>query len=541
MLRELPTKGDLEISSTRWWQDAVIYQIYPQSFCDTNGDGIGDLAGIVAKIPYLRSLGIDAVWLSPIFVSPMVDGGYDIADYQHINPIYGNMQDFKELVTKLPAAGIRLLLDLVPNHTSDQHEWFRESRKSRDNHYREWYIWRDGRAGGPPNNWESYFGGSAWTYDAITQQYYLHSYALQQPDLNWRSPAVRRAMGRVMQYWLKRGVDGFRVDVLWQVSKDEQFRDNPCNSGFRNGMPFWLRQRRLYSENRPEAHEVARWMRRIVDGYTQDGVLLAEVVLPTAAAVSYYGNGDEMHLVHNFALTEFSDWTATKLAQVIANYYQQLPGGAWPTWILGDHDFSRVASRLGSRQARLAQLLLLTLRGTPTCYQGDELGMLDGEVILAGSRDPQAAGTPERNREAARTPMPWKESLRTEFSRGQPWSSTGVGAGVIGVELQEHDEASNLNLFRALMRLRHQHVALRRGQLRIRMEELPAILSYERNQGDEQLRIRLNFTDKEVAIKLDGDEILWISTEPNCPTNLVVSERLVLRPQEGILTQAVVK
>lgn len=263
-----------------WWQEAVIYQIYPRSFFDSNGDGIGDLPGIVAKVPYLSSLGIDAVWLSPIFVSPMVDGGYDIADYNNIDPTYGSMHDFDELINSLHTAGIRLLLDLVPNHTSDQHPWFRASRASRDNPYRHWYIWRDGHDGHPPNNWESYFGGSAWTYDSSTTQYYLHSYAPQQPDLNWRSPQVRAEMEQVMRYWLDRGVDGFRVDVLWQIIKDDRLRDNPVNPDFRSGMPFWLRQRRIYSEDRPEAHAVARWMRRIVSAYPHDRLLLAEIVPP---------------------------------------------------------------------------------------------------------------------------------------------------------------------------------------------------------------------------------------------------------------------
>jgi alpha-glucosidase len=273
----------------QWWQTAVIYQVYPRSFQDTDGDGVGDLKGVVERLPYLVELGVDALWLSPIFVSPMADFGYDIADYTAIDPLFGTMADFDALVAVAHARGLKVLLDFVPNHTSIAHPWFRESRASRTSAKRDWYIWRDpAPGGGPPNNWLSEFGGPAWAFDEATGQYYYHAFLAAQPDLNWRNPAVRAAMHEVMRFWLRRGVDGFRVDVIWHLIKDDAFRDNPINPGFRDGEPPYRRFVPVYSADRPEVHEVVRGLRGVIDEFA-GRVLIGEIYLPIERLVAYYG------------------------------------------------------------------------------------------------------------------------------------------------------------------------------------------------------------------------------------------------------------
>ena len=300
-----------------WWQSAVLYQTYPRSFQDTNGDGVGDLPGIVARLPYLAELGVDALWLSPIFVSPMADFGYDISDYTAIDPLFGNMGDFDALLAAAHALGLKVLLDFVPNHTSDRHPWFVDSRASRAAEKRDWYIWRDCRpGGGPPNNWLSEFGGPAWTFDAASGQYYYHAYLAAQPDLNWRNGQVRAAMHDVMRFRLRRGVDGFRVDVIWHLIKDEAFRDNPPNAEFRAGEPPHRRLLPLYSADRPEVHDVIRGLRAVIDEFPER-VLIGEVYLPVERVVAYYGRDlSGVHLPFNFSLLE-TPWQPSTIAQLI--------------------------------------------------------------------------------------------------------------------------------------------------------------------------------------------------------------------------------
>jgi alpha-glucosidase len=355
-----------------WWRDGIFYQIYPRSFQDSNADGIGDLKGIIGRLPYLRELGIDAIWLSPIFPSPMADFGYDIADYTGIDPLFGAMGDFEALAEAAHAGGLKIILDLVPNHTSDQHPWFIESRSSRDNPKRDWFLWRDPRPdGGPPNNWLSEFGGSAWEYDAATGQYYYHAFLAQQPDLNWRNPAVSEAVHDVMRFWLNKGIDGFRVDVIWHLIKDAEFRDNPPNPDFQPGRLPHEKVLPLHSADQPEVHDVIARMRRVIDEF-DDRVLIGEIYLPPQRLVAYYGNNlAGAQLPFNFALLS-APWNARAIEKIIADYEAALPAGAWPNWVLGNHDRPRVASRVGPDQARIAAMLLLTLRGTPTLYYGDE-------------------------------------------------------------------------------------------------------------------------------------------------------------------------
>src|SRR4051812_43621968 len=335
----------------RWWQRGTIYQVYPRSFMDSNGDGVGDLRGIVSRLDYLRWLGVDAIWISPIYPSPMKDFGYDVADYVDIDPLFGSLADFDHLVSEAHARGLKLILDFVPNHTSDQHAWFRESRRARNSPKRDWYLWHDpGPGGGPPNNWRSCFGGSAWELDEATGQYYYHAFLKEQPDLNWRNPHVVEAMLGVLRFWLDRGVDGFRVDVLWHVIKDEALRDNPPNPDWREGMDPYQALVPLHTTDRPEVHGIVTRMRRLFDEY-EDRVIIGEIYLPVERLMRYYGADlAGAHLPFNFQLIS-APWAAANLASLIQQYERALPSGAWPNWVLGNHDQHRIATRVGEAQA----------------------------------------------------------------------------------------------------------------------------------------------------------------------------------------------
>ncbi|HZZ89127.1 MAG TPA: alpha-amylase family glycosyl hydrolase, partial [Caulobacteraceae bacterium] len=406
-----------------WWKAGVVYQVYPRSFQDADGDGVGDLAGIRRRLPYLQHLGVDAVWISPIFVSPMADFGYDVADYCAIDPLFGTLADFNALVADAHGRGLKLILDFVPNHTSQAHPWFREARSSRSSPKRDWYIWRDpGLDGGPPNNWLSNFGGSAWAWDGASGQYYYHAFLKEQPDLNWRNPQVRAAMLDVLRFWLDRGVDGFRVDVLWHLIKDAQFRDNPPNPAYQPDQPGSERLLQLYSCDQPEVHEVVSEMRRVLDGYDAR-VLIGEIYLPVERLVAYYGKDlAGAHLPFNFQLLETA-WRADAVGQVVREYERRLPPGAWPNWVLGNHDRPRIASRVGAAQARVAAMLLLTLRGTPTLYYGDELGLEQAAIAPERVQDPWEKNEPGLGlgRDPCRTPMPWDASPHAGFSTAEPW------------------------------------------------------------------------------------------------------------------------
>jgi alpha-glucosidase len=439
-----------------WWRDGIFYQIYPRSFQDSNADGIGDLKGIIGRLPYLRELGIDAIWLSPIFPSPMADFGYDIADYTGIDPLFGAMGDFEALVEAAHAGGLRVILDLVPNHTSDQHPWFIESRSSRDNPKRDWFLWRDPRpGGGPPNNWLSEFGGSAWEYDAATGQYYYHAFLAQQPDLNWRNPAVREAVHDVMRFWLNKGVDGFRVDVIWHLIKDAEFRDNPPNPDFQPGRPPHEKVLPLHSADQPEVHDVIAQMRRVIDEF-DDRVLIGEIYLPPQRLVAYYGNNlAGAQLPFNFALLS-APWNARAIEKIIADYEAALPAGAWPNWVLGNHDRPRVASRAGPDQARIAAMLLLTLRGTPTLYYGDEIGMHQVAIAPDQVRDPFEKNVPGIGvgRDGCRTPMQWDATPNAGFSTATPWLPLPDDFLHENVANLDADSLSILRLYKALIALR---------------------------------------------------------------------------------------
>jgi alpha-glucosidase len=431
-------------------------------------------------------------------VSPMADFGYDIADHTAIDPLFGRPGDLDALVAAAHARGLKVLLDLVPNHTSEKHPWFVESRTSRTSAKRDWYIWRDpASGGGPPNNWLSEFGGPAWAFDEATGQYYYHAFLRQQPDLNWRNGDVRAAMHDVMRFWLTRGVDGFRVDVLWHLIKDGQFRDNPPNPDFRAGDPDYKRFTPLYSTDRPEVHDVVRGMRAVTDEFPAR-VLIGEIYLPVDKLGPYYGrNLLGTHLPLNFSLIE-TPFAPRAIAATVERYEKSLPRGAWPNWVMGNHDRPRLASRIGAENARLAALLLLTLRGTPTLYYGDETGMAQVPIPREQLRDPAALHVP--GRDGARTPMQWDASAFAGFSRVEPWLPLGDFVAV-NVATERADPASLLNLYRRLIALRRKNRALTEGSYRL-LAVTDTTLSYMREAGGEVVMVVLNFAAEAVSVAL---------------------------------------
>ena len=489
-----------------WWEAGVIYQIYPRSFQDSDGDGVGDLAGIESRLDYIAGLGVDAVWLSPIFPSPMADFGYDVADYCAVDPLFGDLAAFDRLIAAAHRQGLKLLLDFVPNHSSDQHPWFVESRSSRGSARRDWYIWRDPASdGGPPNNWISDFGGSAWEWDESTGQYYLHAFLKEQPDLNWRNPELRAAMMDVLRFWFDRGVDGFRIDVLWHIVKAEGFPDNPPNEAWTPEITERDRLIQLHSTDQPEAHAISAEFRSLADGYG-DRLLVGEIFLPIDRHHRWYGTPErpQVHLPFNFQLVERA-WNARVLREAIAEYLASLPAWGWPNWVIGSHDAPRIAARVGEAQARIAAMLLLTLRGTPTLYQGDELGI--GKVTIPPDRvrDPQGLRQPalDIGRDPSRTPMPWDGSPHAGFSTCEPWLPLNDDWPSRNVAAQEADERSMLALYRSLLALRRENEALSIGDLAL-VDADDDVLAYERRHGDERLLVALNLSGGERELRVPG-------------------------------------
>jgi alpha-glucosidase len=528
----------MDLADRDWWRHGIFYQIYPRSFQDSNGDGVGDIAGIIQRLPYLQSLGVDAIWISPIFTSPMADFGYDISDYAGIDPLFGTMADFDALITVAHENGLKLVLDLVPNHTSDQHPWFVESRGSRENSKRDWYIWRDPKPdGGPPNNWLSEFGGSGWKYDEQTGQYYYHAFLAQQPDLNWRNPQVRQAIYDAMRFWLRKGVDGFRVDVIWHLIKDAEFRDNPPNPHYVEDLPPHLKLQALYSTDQPEVHDVIAEMRRVIDEFDAR-VLIGEIYLPLHRLVSYYGSDRAgVQMPFNFALLS-ALWKARSVEQIVAEYEEALPAGAWPNWVLGNHDRPRVASRVGPEQARVAAMLLLTLRGTPTLYYGDEIGMHQVAIAPDQVRDPFEKNVPGIGvgRDGCRTPMQWDSTRFGGFSTSAPWlplADDFVHENVVNLDA---DAASILSLYRALIALRRKLPQLASGDY----EPIAAegdILLYRRNGEGQAVIVALNLGEEPASVSSGavefGGEIL-LSTFLDRQGEKIKGE-VDLRGNEGVV------
>ena len=408
----------------RWWHGGVFYQIYPRSFADSNGDGAGDLPGIISRLDYLAELGIVGIWLSPITVSPNGDWGYDVADYRDVDPDFGSLDDLGTLVAEAGRRGIRILLDLVPNHTSDQHPWFVDARHGRHAVHRDWYVWADpAPGGGPSNNWVSVFGGSAWEFDQASGQYFLHNFEREQPDLNWWNDDVRDAFDDIVRYWWDRGIAGFRIDVCNMMIKDAELRDNPPATGDDPLDQQFMGLKAVYNTDRPEAHDILRRWRAISDGYEPPRLLIGETNVDTLATLmDFYGDGhDELHGGFNFVFLHAA-LEAAAMRAVVEEVEATLPIGAWPIWTGSNHDVSRLATRWAGgdpAKVRCALLILLTLRGTPFLYQGDEIGLTDGPIEQSDLRD--AVGIRfwpyYKGRDAERTPMPWSAGPGGGFTR----------------------------------------------------------------------------------------------------------------------------
>jgi alpha-glucosidase len=519
-----------------WWAGAVIYQVYPRSFADANGDGMGDLPGLVAHLDHLAgadaSLGVDAVWLSPIYPSPLADFGYDIADFTGVAPEFGTMADLDRLVAECHARGVRLMLDLVPCHTSIEHPWFVESRSSRDSAKRDWYTWADPSPnGGPPSNWRALFGGSAWELDPSSGQYYLHSFYPEQPDLNWRNPQVADAIGDVMRFWFERGVDGFRVDAITHALKDPLLRDNPpAGPGTPPFPPDRTGHEPVHTDDQPEMPEVIRSLRRVADEYP-GRLLLGEAYLPVERLARYLGDGagDGFQRAFDFELTHIA-WDAEALRRTIERAEQFTPSHAEPTWALSNHDLSRHGTRFGERRSRLAGMLLLSMRGTICLYAGEEIGMLDAAALDAPAQD-------RFGRDLQRTPMQWDASPSGGFTRGTPWLALGDPT-VRSVAAQTDDPASLLSLYRRLIALRRASPALRRGALSL-IPDLPAeVVGWTRSSAEERILLVANMGDGPASVDLStiagAGEVLAATGSRQGPLAL---GDVGLEPLEGLLVR----
>ncbi len=489
-----------------WWKKGVVYQVYPWSFQDSNGDGMGDIPGILARIDHLHSLGVDAVWLSPVYVSPMADFGYDVADYCDVDPRFGTLADLDRLIAELHARDMKLIMDFVPNHTSNRHPWFLESASSRTNPKADWYIWHDPAPdGGPPNNWRSMFGGIGWEWSPARGQWYYHAFLKEQPDLNWRNPKVVAAMHDVLRFWLDRGVDGFRVDVIWHLLKDPDFRDNPPNPDWTPDEPEVRHILQIMTCDQPGIIDLVKGFRKVLDEF-DDRVLIGEIYLTIERMCAYYGdNLDGAHLPFNFHLL-MDPWKAEVVGGLIDEYERMLPKGAWPNWVLGNHDNGRVASRFGEGQARVAAMYLLTARGTPTLFQGDEIGLTNGVIPPDRVRDPQEKnepGLPGHNRDIARTPMQWDTTENAGFSTTEPWLPLVPGWETVNVERELADPASMLTLHKRLIALRRAHPALAVGGVRVLAAE-GDLLAYERSHGDERFVVLLNLGHELIEAQVDA-------------------------------------
>ena len=527
----------------KWWQTGVVYQIYPRSFKDGNGDGIGDLLGIIEKLDHLVALGVDAIWISPIYPSPMADFGYDVANYTDIHPMFGDLATFDRLLEAAHSRGLRVILDWVPNHTSDQHPWFLESQSSRDNARADWYIWRDPAPdGGPPNNWGSIFGGPSWTWNETRQQYYLHLFLRQQPDLNWRNPDVRAAMHNVLRFWLDRGVDGFRMDVIDRIVKDADLRDNPwLPDGDPTSDNLFAQQEHAYDLYQPDIIDEIRQIRAVFDSYDGDRVTIGEVwAEPRSRWVTFYGPDlDGLHLPFNFFLL-VQPWDAQAMRASVDELEAALPAGAWPNYVLGNHDRPRLATRYGPEVVRTAAMLLLTLRGTPTLYMGDELGMADGHVPPDRMQDPPGLRLgPEYSRDGCRTPFQWSGAPFAGFSTVEPWLPVAASYPTLNAATEEDDPASVLALYRRLLSYRRATPALHGGSYSP-VDGMPAdCYVYVRANGSQRRLIALNFGGEARTLDLGtvaGQGRVIISTALDRDETVDLGQ-ISLRPHEGVIIE----
>lgn len=522
-----------DVATQPWWATAVVYQVYIRSFRDTDGDGVGDLEGVIAGLDYLVSLGVDAIWLAPFHPSPMIDGGYDIADFCGVDARFGTLATFNRLVAAAHRRGLKVIIDFVPNHTSDQHPWFAASRSSRADVKRDWYVWHDGRDGGPPNNWRSMLGGSAWTRDPATGQYYYHAFLPEQPDLNWRNPDVRDAVCDVLRFWLARGVDGVRVDAVPHLVEDELLRDDLGPDIDIGGMLVQGGLRHIYTMNRPENLSCMAQLRRVIDSF-DDRLLIGEIHLPMPLVMRYHGvDQPGVQLAFNFTLLETTPWNAEALAAGIDEYIRLLPGGASSNWLLGNHDEVRVASRLGQDRARVAAMMALTLGGTAFIYNGDELGLEDVALGLADIGGIPEMRHPDHALQYAphRTPMPWRADTHAGFSTVTPWLPHGLENAMRNVEAQNADDRSMLAFYRSLIALRRERPELQRGVVRQRPLQGDVLL-YERGRDDGCILIAVNLGASPTVLEIPSGAVV-LSTHLD-RTEEHVATRMTLRAFEGV-------
>lgn len=500
-------KPAIDAQSHPWWQGAVFYELYPRSFADSNNDGIGDLNGITAKLDYLKELGIDAIWITPCFPSPQVDFGYDISNYEDIDPMYGSLADFDLLISEARKRDMRILLDFVANHTSDQHQWFQDSKSSRTSAHRDWYIWRDGKgADRPPNNWTSTFGTSAWTFDATTQQYYYHYFYPEQPDLNWRNPAVEAAMFDATRFWYKRGVAGFRLDAVDSLFEDPKLTDNPFAAGTDTfGRPNMDEK---YNQKLPEVHGVLRGLRKVADEY--NAVLIGETYTSSIDELKhYYGDhSSELQLPMDMMFATVDRLSANEFRKQIASVNSS---GGWPVFLIGNHDMPRSYNRYGDGLhddaiAKLMAALYLTLRGSPILYYGEEIGMQNNDPKRKEDvRDPQGKiGWPtEKGRDGERTPMQWTADVNGGFSKATPWLPVPPSATTHNVATESADPVSILNFYKRLLDVRHHEKALIEGEYIALDEGNSNVLSFMRQFKSEAMLVVLNMSDAAQKVRLD--------------------------------------
>jgi len=533
-----------------WWKKTSIYHIYPRSFLDTNGDGVGDLRGIMARMDYLQELGVETLWLSPFYSSPQRDHGYDIADYRTVDPLFGSMEEVRDLISETHRRGMKIIFDMVMNHTSDQHPWFRSSRSSEESPYRDYYIWKKGRGKGkdrgrcPPNNWVSMLGKPAWKYDGGTDSWYYFSFLDFQPDLNYDNPEVRAVMLDTVRFWLDRGVDGFRLDIFNCIGKDDSFADNPPSLRYapspdNNDRAFF--QNKIYSINHPKSFAFARELRAVVDEYP-DRFLLGEISGKDETITAFLDAG--LHTANLFQTIQFH-FSKTFFAGVIDRMERYYQPPRVPTIMYSTHDAGRGMSRIGGdgRKARVLAFFQMTSRGIPILYYGDEIGMVNADIPMKEAQDPlslQNRGVPKRlaailgiflNRDDCRTPMQWSDTAYSGFSVNRPWLQPVAAYREVNVDKQEKDPSSLLSLYRTLFALRKKHEALSMGETTI-LDSSPGMLAYARSCRNDHFVVVLNFSGKTRLSTLDGS--YWIALASD-PALVVTGHSLSIPPYSACL------
>ncbi|HEY9683192.1 MAG TPA: alpha-glucosidase [Oculatellaceae cyanobacterium] len=532
-----------------WWKHAVIYEIYPRSFKDSDGDGIGDLNGITSELDYLQKLGIDAIWLTPCYPSPQVDFGYDISDYRAIAKEYGTMADFERLVAEAKKRNIRIIMDLVMNHTSDKHQWFLESKSSKTNPKRDWYIWRDGKNGSPPNNWSSVFGHSAWKLDPTTNQYYYHFFYPEQPDLNYRNKEVEKAMLDIASFWLDKGVAGFRLDAIGTLFENPEMPDNP---EFESTNAFGDKyQEHKYTTDLPEVHDVLRDLRKVLNSYPGDRVLIGETGGDVKRLSTMFGQDDEIQLPMNFAFTDSGKLNAKYFSEQILAWDRN-PAKGWPLYVLSNHDGPRQFTKFGDglhndRIAKLLATFLLTTRGTPLLYYGEEIGMENYDPRrVEDVQDPIGKiGWPkEKGRDGERTPMQWSDSLNAGFSPHRPWLPVALNYPTHNVQYEQRDKSSILHFYENLITLRRTRQALLHGSYEPVNANNESVVAYIRKSGKDRVLVLMNMSSKDAKTAVDrkanritGTKSKVILSNVTGTTTAINLQALTLKPWQALLIQ----